>query len=389
MVYDRGFRFFVFMILAALFVAGCNPEAKTSGKPTPYQIVIPKFFPTDIQIPVDNPMTVEGIDLGRYLFYDGRMSGRTSPDSLMSCGTCHLQKYAFECGIDNPKFIGGHPFGITGIKTPHVMLPMMNLVFNNNGYFWNGLINASNPNPYQRTLEDVVYMGVIAPHELQGDSVRTVKLIQSLPGYPDLFFKAFGSKTVTFKNISRAVAQFIRTLISSNSKFDKYLRGEVALTDDELGGLGVFTTENGGDCFHCHGSGGNPLFTTNLYYNNGKQTDFTGVNDDVRDRFHVTGDPMDIGAYRAPSLRNIDLTGPYMHDGRFKTLDDVLNFYSTGVVASPSISPLMHHVSTGGVKLTPPQKVMLKAFLMSLHDDDFITNAKFSKPSRFPDGTAQ
>ena len=389
MKFNPGFKLILFIILAAVFVAGCSDDPVSSSKPTPYQIVIPKYFPTDIRIPADNPMTVEGIALGRYLFYDGRMSGRTSPDSLMSCGTCHLQSHAFECGIDNPKFIGGHPFGITGIKTPHVMLPMMNLVFNNEGYFWNGQINASNPNPYQRTLEDVVYMGVIAPHELNGDSARTVKLIQSVPGYPDLFFKAFGSKTVTYKNISRAVAQFIRTLISSNSKFDKYMRGEVALTDDELGGLGVFTTENGGDCFHCHGSSGNPLFTTNLFYNNGKQTDFTGANDDIRDRFHVTGDPMDIGAYRAPSLRNIDLTGPYMHDGRFKTLDDVLDFYSTGVVASPYISPLMHHVNTGGVRLTPPQKVMLKAFLMSLHDDDFITNPKFAKPAKFPDGTSQ
>jgi cytochrome c peroxidase len=98
---------------------------------------------------------------------------------------------------------------------------------------------------------------------------------------------------------------------------------------------------------------------------------------------------MDIGAYRAPSLRNIDLTGPYMHDGRFKTLDDVLNFYSTGVVASPYISPLMHHVGTGGVQLNPSQKVMLKAFLMTLHDDEFITNPDFSKPAKFPDGTTQ
>src|ERR1035437_3659304 len=389
MSHHPGIRLIVFIVLTVMFGAGCNIDPEPRFNPTPYQIVIPKFFPTDIQIPADNPMTFEGIALGRYLFYDGRMSRRTSPDSLMSCGTCHLQKYAFECGIDNPKFIGGHPFGITGIKTPHVMLPMMNLVFNNNGYLWNGLINASNPNPNQRTLEDVVYMGVIAPHELQGDSVRTVKLIQSLPGYPDLFFKAFGSKTVTFKNISRAVAQFIRTLISSNSKFDKYLRGEVALTDDELGGLGVFTTENGGDCFHCHGSGGNPLFTTNLYYNNGKQTDFTGANDDIRDRFHVTGDPMDIGAYRAPSLRNIDLTGPYMHDGRFKTLDEVLDFYSTGIVVSPYISPLMHHANTGGVRLSTTQKQLLKSFLMSLHDDDFITNPDTAKPSKFPDGTSQ
>ena len=126
------------------------------------------------------------------------------------------------------------------------------------------------------------------------------------------------------------------------------------------------------------------MFTTNLYYNNGKQTDFTGVNDDPRDRFHVTGDPMDIGAYRAPSLRNIDLTGPYMHDGRFMTLDEVLDFYSTGVKASPYISPLMHHVNAGGVKLNPADRKMLKAFLMMLHDDDFITNPKFCKTCKVP-----
>ena len=245
MFLGSGFRFLVFMILAAIFVAGCDPEPKSPFKPTPYQIVVPKYFPTDLNIPADNPMTVEGIELGRYLFYDGRLSGRTSQDSMMSCGTCHLQSRAFECGIDHPKFIGGQTFGLSGIKTPHVMLPMMNLVFNNNGYFWNGVIHSSNPDPNRRTIEDVVFMGVIAPHELGGDSVRTVKLIQQIPGYPDMFLKAFGSNTVTFKNISRAIAQFIRTLISSNSRFDKYQRGEGPITDDELGGIGVFTTELG------------------------------------------------------------------------------------------------------------------------------------------------
>lgn len=383
------FRLATFIILATVFASSCITDPKPSKTSTPYQLVIPKYFPTDINIPADNPMTVEGIELGRYLFYDGRLSGRTSPDSLMSCGTCHLQNKAFECGVDHPKFIGGHPFGLSGVKTPHVMLPMMNLVFNNNGYFWNGVIHSSNPDPNRRTLEDVVFMGVIAPHELGGDSVRTVRLIQQIPGYPELFLKAFGNSKVTFKNISRAIAQFIRTLISSNSKFDLYLRGEGTLTEDEFAGLELFTTEQGGDCFHCHGSSGNPMFTTNLYYNNGKQSDFTGANDDIRDRFHVTGNPMDIGAYRAPSLRNVDLTGPYMHDGRFKTLDEVLDFYSTGVVASPYISPLMHHVNTGGVKLSATQKKMLKAFLLTLHDDDFISNPKFAKPERFPDGTTQ
>lgn len=389
MGFNSVYRLMVIIFSATVFASSCITDPKPSNISTPYQLVIPKYFPTDIRIPADNPMTVEGIELGRYLFYDGRLSGRAQQDSLMSCGTCHLQSRAFECGIDNPRFIGGHPFGITGIRTPHVMLPMMNLVFNNNGYFWNGVIHSSNTDPNRRSLEDVVLMGVIAPHELVGDSTRTVKLIQQIPGYPELFIKAFGNSKVTFKNISRAIAQFIRTLISSNSKFDQYLRKEVDLSDDEYAGYELFTTELGGDCFHCHGSSGNPMFTTNLYYNNGKQSDFTGANDDIRDRFHVTGNPMDIGAYRAPSLRNIDLTGPYMHDGRFKTLDEVLDFYSTGVVASPSISPLMHHVNAGGVKLSAIQKKLLISFLMTLHDDDFIRNPKFAKPERFPDGTSQ
>ena len=139
MVFNPGFRLGIFMLLTAFFATGCGDKPESTGKPTPYQIVIPKYFPTDIVIPADNPMTVEGIALGRYLFYDGRLSGRTNTDSLMSCGTCHLQSRAFECGIDHPKYIDGHPFGITGIRTPHVMLPMMNLVFNNEGYFWNGV----------------------------------------------------------------------------------------------------------------------------------------------------------------------------------------------------------------------------------------------------------
>ena len=133
------------------------------------------------------------------------------------------------------------------------------------------------------------------------------------------------------KNISRAIAQFVRTLVSADSKFDKYMRGEVQLSQQELNGFILFTTEEGGDCFHCHGSSGNPLFTTNLFYNNGKDTEFN----DPRDRFSVTGDESDHGAYKATTLRNISLTGPYMHDGRFATLDEVIDFYSHQVKMSP------------------------------------------------------
>jgi cytochrome c peroxidase len=372
--------------LSLLLIISCSKETPvTPPATTPYAIDVPFLFPEAMNIPVDNPMTVEGIELGRYLFYDGRVSGRTDPDSLMSCSTCHLQSHAFECGIDHPRFPGGHPCGLTGIPTPHYMVPMINLVWNTPGYLWNGSIFAENSDVFHRNIEDLTWMAVLAPHEMKGDTDRTKALIQSIPGYPELFLKAFGSETVTMKNMGKAIAQFVRTLISADSKFDKYLRGETDLTDSERKGYVLFMTEEGGDCFHCHGGDGNPLFTTNLFYNNAKDSVFT----DARDRYHITGNAADIGAYKAPTLRNIAFTAPYMHDGRFSTLDEVIDFYSSGLVQSPYVSPLMHHIATHGAMLTPAEKADLKAFLLSLSDTVFTTNPAFSKPAAFPDGTSQ
>jgi len=368
-------------LLVLLSFSSCKHDDAIYN-PTPYTIEVPKYFPTQMNIPADNPMTVEGVELGRYLFYDGRMSGNTETDKMMSCGTCHLQSRSFECGIDHPKFVGGHPFGITGILTPHYMLPMINLVWNESGYFWSGSISKDNPDVTQRTLEDIVRMGVTAPHEMAGDTNKTKALIQSIAGYPELFEKAFGSHTVTFRNISKAVAQFVRILISSDSKFDKYMRGEQQLSTQELNGYVLFMTEEGADCFHCHGGAGNPLFTTNLFYNNGKDSAFN----DTRDRFSVTGDPKDHGAYKATTLRNIELTGPYMHDGRFKTLEEVIDFYSEGVIWTPNVHPLMHHAYDGGIQLTPNEKADLIAFIKTLRDETFLTNPAFSAPSKLPDG---
>lgn len=376
------FAFTAFLLLLTF----CGKESDDPVfRPTPYEIDIPRFFPTKLNIPGNNPMTVEGVELGRYLFYDGRLSGRTHKDSLMSCGTCHIQSRAFVCGIDHPKFTGGKTFGLTGIPTPHNMMPLINMVFNHNGYLWNGMIHESNPDASRRRLEDLAWMGVVAPHEMHGDTNQTVALIQSIPGYPELFFKAFGSETVTMENIGKAIAQFVRTLISANSKFDRYLRGEEQLTEEELAGYVLFMTEEGADCFHCHGGGGVPLFTTNLFYNNGKDTVF----EDPRDRYHITGNPKDKGAYRAPTLRNIELTAPYMHDGRFATLEEVIDFYSHDVKMSDHTHPLMHHAHRGGVQLTPIEKQQLLAFIRTLRDDEFLTNPTFSKPAVFPDGTVQ
>jgi len=370
-----------------------EPEQDISIKPaTPYVFNVPQGFPTNLNIPADNPMTVEGIKLGRYLFYDGRLSGRDDPDSLMSCATCHLQSQAFEIGKNHPKFPDGHPYGLTGVYTPHYPLPLFNLVWNNEGYLWNGMIYKGNTHlgypaygvpseePYNMTnIESLVWMGIIAPHEMHGTIDKTVNMIRSIDIYPSMFEAAFGTKEITYDRISKSLAQFIRTIISYNSKFDKVLRGEATYTQSERNGLILFTTEAGADCFHCHGAPGNPLMTTNLFYNNAKDTVFN----DPRDRYGVTKDPRDHGAYKATTLRNIELTGPYMHDGRFKTLDDVINFYSEGLVYSEYVHPLMHKVFPPyghGANLNPLQKADLKAFLLTLTDPVLLTDPQYSNP---------
>ena len=163
------------------FFSACKPEKPVEGdvnpNATPYNLTIPKYFPTLLNIPDDNPLTEEGVKLGRYLFYDGRLRGYlgNNPDSLMSCATCHLQKNAFECGLDHPKYIDGKTMGVTGIPTPHFIMPLFNLVFNNNGYFWNGMIYNENPDRQFRNLEDIVRMGIIAPHEMNSTVERSVE----------------------------------------------------------------------------------------------------------------------------------------------------------------------------------------------------------------------
>jgi len=354
-----------FVILLVLFSCKEN-DTPQPFQTTPYQIEIPYGFPTKLNIPDDNPMTVEGVELGRTLFYDGRLNGRTHPDSLMSCSTCHKQESSFEIGLPRP-----FPVGITGQSTHHVMLPLVNLVWNMGNYGWNGSVNS---------IENDV-IGVISdPSEFDSSPEKVVNAVKNIEGYPELFQKAFGTNEVTVDRIAKAIAQFVRTLISANSKFDKYMRGEVQLSPEELRGFVLFTAEEGGDCFHCHGGDGNPLFTTNKFYNNGKDSVFT----DPYDRFSVTGDPMEKGAYKATTLRNIRHSGPYMHDGRFETLEEVIEFYSHHLVNTPYIDPLMHHIANGGVQLTPMEKSDLLAFIKTLEDEDFLINPEFGRPESFP-----
>lgn len=352
-------------------VWGCSPNEDAPIIPlnqaTPFEIEIPFGFPTMLTVPEDNPMTVEGIELGRILFYDGRIAGQGENGLYLSCSSCHLQDNAFTIGAPRPQ-----PVGINGDSTHHSMLPLVNLIWNPGHFNWDGSVQS---------IEEEVLGALTHPDEFNTTFEKVVNAIAAIEGYPPLFQKAFGTPEVTIERISKAIAQFVRTLISSNSRFDRYLRGELQITPQELEGYILFTTEEGADCFHCHGGGGNPLFTTHLFYNNGTDAEFT----DPYDRYAITGDPMDIGAYKAPTLRNIALTAPYMHDGRFNTLDEVIDFYSEGLQYSPSINPLMHHIGNGGNLLLPDEKEALKTFLLSLTDTSFVNNPAYACPETFPE----
>ena len=317
-------------LLTLLTLFACQPLDEEPYQPTPYELPQPLFFPSKNNIPADNPMTEEGVALGEMLFFGTNLSPLTShlPNC---CASCHHPEFSYE---------GGPDATLEHLGTEHTMLPLINLAWNTTGLGWKGTV---------RTLEDMVYAAYTDPLEINADTAEVVRQLQQSDTYPELFKKAFGNDQITFVNVEKAIAQYVRSLVFADSKFDRYLRGEEQLNQDELNGYMLFITENGADCFHCHGGGSNALFTTNLLYNNGLDA--------------IEGD------FKAPTLRNIALTAPYMHDGRFTTLDEVIDFYSDSVQYSEYISPLMHHVMQGGVRLTNDEKTQLKAFLNTLTND--------------------
>ncbi|MCF8368279.1 MAG: hypothetical protein K9G76_04495 [Bacteroidales bacterium] len=326
-----------------------EPPSKVFN-PTPYNLIIPQGFP-DLDIPSDNPMTEEGIALGRRLFYDPILSA----DNTQSCADCHSQAYGF---TDNLKKFST---GIDGIKGNRNSMAIINI-----GWmpflFWDGRANG---------LEAQALGPVPNPIEMHLTWVEAANKLNAHAEYPDLFFKAFGTRKIDSTLTTKAIAQFERTMISSNSKWDRYLRGEVQLSQAESKGFEVFFTEKG-DCFHCHTT---ILFTDNLFHNNGLDSIFTD-----RGLFDVTLDENDKGKFKTPTLRNIEYTGPYMHDGRFESLEEVIEFYSHSVKFSPTIDPLMKKVNQGGIQLTDEEKENLLAFIKTLNDPDFIENPDFSNP---------
>jgi cytochrome c peroxidase len=347
----------IFYLLLIFILFSCSSaEENTKYEPVSYELQIPPLFKELLihpVIPSNNPLTEEGVALGKKLFFDKVLSG----NGTQSCATCHNPQKAFSV---NTKFSKG----IDGINGNRNSMPLFNLAWNFDEKFaWDGK---------DFTLENQALEPVSNPIEMHANWSAVAKRLQNHPEYPTLFNQAFGTTKIDSTLVTKALAQFERTLISGNSKFDRYLLGEATLTAAEENGFNVFMDEAKGDCFHCHGSNNNPLWTNNQFHNNGLDTEFTDLGLGA-----VTGDPSDNGKFKSPSLRNLRYTAPYMHDGRFATLEEVINFYSEGLQASPTIDPLMKKVNQGGVNLSEKDKADLKAFLLTLSDEDFINNPNF------------
>lgn len=343
------------VLFATLFA--CKSEDDGMGyTATPVSLEVPPLFEENILPPVipgDNPLTEEGIALGKKLFFDPILSA----NNTQACADCHRPENAF---TDPRQF----SFGIDGSIGTRNSMPLHNLAWNyNQKFFWDGRANS---------LEAQILEPVINPIEMDNTWPNAVASLKNDDEYPLLFEQAFGTSNIDSTLVSKAIAQFVRTLVSSNSKFDKYLLGEAELSPAEARGLDIFLDESRGDCFHCHGNPLNPLWTDNIFHNNGLDAfpEDKGLG-------LVTGDPRDDGKFKSPTLRDLAYTAPYMHDGRFETLDEVINHYSEGLVYSETIDPLMKKVAEGGVQLSAEEKADLKAFLLSLSDPSFINNPDF------------
>jgi cytochrome c peroxidase len=319
------------------------------AKFTPYEFKMSATFPIP-DLPRDNPLTVERVELGKKLFFEKRVS----INDKQSCADCHLPQNAFADGRKTAR-------GAEGDLGPRNTMPLFNLAWKRE-FFWDGRA---------KSLREQVLQPITNAIEMHQSLTNLVVKIATLDeDYHSLFTAAFGSPEITAEKISLALENYLLTLTSFDSKFDRVLRGEEKFTEDERHGFELFSTEYdprrgqfGADCFHCHGG---TLFQSQAFANNGLDANFTDTG-----RKKITGKTSDDGKFAVPSLRNIALTAPYMHDGRFRTLEEVVEHYSTGVVRSATLDPNLAKHPDGGVPLTDADKKALVAFLKTLTDAQF------------------
>ncbi len=309
----------------------------------PYTMHITRRFP-QVTMPADNPLTEEGVALGRRLFFDPILS----INGTQSCASCHQPEH----GFSDPRRVSLGAVGQVGKRNS---MAITNLAWAHSGLFWNGRA---------KTIREQVLMPIVDPTEMGESLENVIAKLKADASYPAEFTKAYREE-ISQDTLAKSLEQFLLTLVSQNSKFDRAVRKQTELTEQEKHGLSLFVTEHaperglkGADCFHCHGG---TLFTDNLFHNNGLKLDDldTGL-------MAVTGDPSDRGKFRTPSLRNISATGPYMHDGRFATLEEVVAHYNSGVVRSDTLDPNLGKHPAAGLSLSGIEQKALVAFLKTL-----------------------
>ena len=319
--------------------------AFTFLKPTPLYLEVPKGWPKPNYDFSKNPLTEEGFQLGRNLFYDTILSR----DNTISCASCHLQATGFT-HVDHEL-----SHGIDGEIGTRNSMTLMNLAWSKS-FMWDGGVNHLDVQPLNP---------ITSPIEMDETLSNVVAKLQKTDKYQALFLAAFGDTKITGQRVLKALSQFELQLISSNSKYDKVMRKEENFSDQEQNGYKLFKT----NCASCHNE---PLFTSDKFERNGIALDTT-LNDIGRQR--ITGNTKDYLLFKVPTLRNIQFTYPYMHDGRFKKLTDVIKHYNSlenNKNLPKQLQKPMH--------LSDNERVDLITFLHTLTDKNFLFNQRFSYP---------
>lgn len=332
------------------FASSCatDPEIPAVITAEDVKFRVPQGFPVPNYDFSLNPVTLDGFKLGRELFYEPKLSR----DNTISCGSCHQQAVAFA----HAEHQISH--GVDGLLGTRNAPGLWNLAWHNE-FMWDGGIQHIELQP----------LGPIGnPVEMDETLGNVIAKLNADSRYPEMFKAAFGTDTITTQRIMMAITQFQGLMISDNSKYDQVMRGEATFTQQEEYGLATFRSK----CVSCHTE---PLFTDRSYHNNGLRPEPTIMD---AGRMMITANPLDSMKFKTPSLRNIAVTGPYMHDGRFTTIMQCLNHYSSGnLYQSATLDPAL---APNGIPLTAQEKADLIAFLGTLTDYKLMDDPKFSEP---------
>lgn len=332
-------------------VLSCSKEENEEYQNLPINFQKPANFPDIVYDLSNNPLTEKGFELGKKLFYDGRLSS----DGVVSCGFCHIQADAFT--HHGHTFSHGVGDNIGTRNTP----PIQNLAFQT-AFMWDGATTHLDLQPI---------IPLTSPIEMNGNFTQIVAMMKADPVYVKLFKQAFPDGQINSENMLKALGQFMVLTVSSNSRFDKYRRNEAGgtLTQEELEGYAIFNQK----CASCHAT---DLFTDNSFRNNG-----LSINPQINDMgyYRVTELQQDKYKFKVPSLRNVEKTAPYMHDGRFYSLEAVLNHYSNGVQNTPNLDASLNTNGNLGIPLTTTEKTKIIAFLKTLTDHQFLTDPRFAE----------